>query len=361
MPPMVNSSSSRFWYHWKNREPEKSLEDGENDDSTPSASMASYIRTLTRLATRASRPSTAFMTRQAPAAMMARQYHAFHPTQIVSKGKKHAISDEDDEELEAELQELEREKREQEALERGETLKDVEDSSDEQSGKSQFQKLYDPILEQTSPSKKRHELPRYTALFHLSRAISTADQAKQLPPLVKQWRQKGLPITINVVDNLLHAICKARSPETALELLGDREKYGLTPSQSAMRRVIRSFVKEIAAGEQGSEEGLEQLDGAFGVLALIPYYNLAADDAFVYADLVRGSLSYGGEEGLRRASVTMDEYLLIDGEREKPLTSRKARALVAAAGNLSKAYEANEQTDKAKELEKHVEVWKKSM
>ncbi|KAG0255329.1 hypothetical protein BG011_005192 [Mortierella polycephala] len=321
--------------------------------------MASYIRTLTRLAFRASRPSTAFMTRQAPAAMMTRQYHAFRPTQIVSKGKKHAISDEDDEELEAELQELEKEKREQEALERGETQEGDKDSSDEQS--SEFQELYDSLLDRTSPSKKRHELPRHTTLFHLIQKISTAEQAQQLPPLVKQWRRKDLPITIFLSDKLIHAVCKAGSPETALELLGDREAYALTPGQSTMRRVVRSFVKDIAAGEKESEEALEKLDGAFRTLALIPYYNLAADDVSVYANLVRGSLLYGGEEGLRRASATMDEYLLIDGEREKPLTRKKAAEIVAAAELLSKEYEAKEQTDKAKELEKHVEVWRKSL
>ncbi|KAG0045238.1 hypothetical protein BGZ90_008504, partial [Linnemannia elongata] len=163
-----------------------------------------------------------------PAAMVARQYHAFRPTQIASKKKHAAIMDEDDEELEAELRELEREKREQEALEQ-------------------------------------------------------------------------------------------------------------------------------------SEEGLEKLDGAFKAMALIPYYNLAADDSSVYANLIRGSLIYGSEEGLRRASVTMDEYLLIDGERETPLTRRRAAEVVAAAEQLVKAYEAKGDADKASELNKHVDQWKKSI
>ncbi|KAF9330749.1 hypothetical protein BGZ91_012392 [Linnemannia elongata] len=116
-----------------------------------------------------------------------------------------------------------------------------------------------------------------------------------------------------------------------------------------MRRVVRSFVKEVAAAPESSEseEGLEKLD--------------AADDSSVYANLIRGSLIYGSEEGLRRASVTMDEYLLIDGERETPLTRRRAAEVVAAAEQLVKAYEAKGDADKASELNKHVDQWKKSI
>ncbi|KAG0201243.1 hypothetical protein BGX28_005892 [Mortierella sp. GBA30] len=291
--------------------------------------MATYIRTLARIATRASRPSNTFMARQAPAAMVARQYHAFRPTQIASKGKKHAVLDEDDEELEAELRELEREKQD--------------------------------LLDQTSSSRQRHELPRHSAIYHLTKVISNQEQAQQLPALVKQWRQKQLPISILVSAKIIHAVCKAHSPEIALELLGDRETFALSPGQSSMRRVVRSFVKEIQLAGQETEEALEKLDGAFKTMALIPYYNLAADDSSVYANLIRGSLLYGGEEGLRRASVTMDEYLLIDGEREKPLTRRRAAEMVAAAEKLNEAYEAKGEADKAKELKKHLAEWKKSL
>ncbi|KAF9943927.1 hypothetical protein BGZ70_005251 [Mortierella alpina] len=128
-----------------------------------------------------------------------------------------------------------------------------------------------------------------------------------------------------------------------------------------MRRVVRSFVQEIELAGQETEAALEKLDGAFKTMALIPYYSLAADDSSVYANLIRGSLLYGGEEGLRRASVTMDEYLLIDGEKESPLTRRRAAEVVAAAEKLSKAYEAKGDSDKAKELEKHIAEWKKSL
>ncbi|KAF9943928.1 hypothetical protein BGZ70_005252 [Mortierella alpina] len=127
--------------------------------------MAAHIRTLARMATRVARPSTTFVSRQAPAALVARQYHAFRPTQIASKGKKHAILDEDDEELEAELQELEREKREQEALERGESTTGGADSSEASSeSSSQFQELYDRLLDLTTPSRQHHELPRHSAI-----------------------------------------------------------------------------------------------------------------------------------------------------------------------------------------------------
>ncbi|KAF9174020.1 hypothetical protein BGX21_008612 [Mortierella sp. AD011] len=323
--------------------------------------MATYIRTLARMAVRASKPLPMCNARQAPAVLVARQYHAFRSTQIVFKGKKHAIVDEDDEELEAELQELEKEKREQEALERGESLDDSSESSSAGS-ESKFQELYDNIITHTSASSQHHELPHHPALFHLTQAVSTKEQAEQLPQAVKQWRLKKLPITIFVTNKLIHTVCKAGSPETAIELLGDRETYGLSPGQSTMRRVIRSFVKEIAASEgHESEEALGKLDGAFKAMALIPYYNLKADDAAVYANLVRGSLLYGGEEGLRRATVTMDEYLLIDGEREKPLTPRRAAEIVAASEQLTKAYEANGDTNKADNLKKHTEQWRKSL
>ncbi|KAF9348987.1 hypothetical protein BGX26_012653 [Mortierella sp. AD094] len=324
--------------------------------------MATYIRTLARMAVRASKPLPMLNARQAPAALVARQYHAFRSTQIAFKGKKHAVVDEDDEELEAELLELEREKREQEALERGESPDNSSESSSSAASESKFQELYDSLIAQTSASSQHHELPRHSALFHLTQAVSTKEQAEQLPQAVKQWRLKKMPITIPVSDKLIHAVCKAGSPETAIELLGDRETYGLSPGQSTMRRVIRSYVKEIAAAEgQESDEALEKLDGAFKTMALIPYYSLKADDAAVYANLVRGSLLYGGEEGLRRATVTMDEYLLIDGEREKPLTRRRAAEIVAASEQLTKAYEANGDADKANELKKHTEQWKKSL
>ncbi|KAI1297553.1 hypothetical protein EDD11_007098 [Mortierella claussenii] len=327
--------------------------------------MANYIRTLARMAARATRPSSLFSVRQVPAAMVVRQYHAFRPTQIVSKGKKHAIMDEDDEELEAELRELEREKREQEALERGAVLDDSADSSEstsDSSSSTQFQELYDTLLAKTTASTPPHELPRRTALYHLTKSVSTKEQAQSMPAVVRQWRLKELPISILMTSKLVHAVCKAGSPETAIELLGDREVYGLSPGQSTMRRVVRSFVKEVAAAGPETEEGLAKLDGAFKAMALIPYYNLAADDSSVYANLVRGSLIYGGEEGIRRAAVTMDEYLLINGEREEPLTRKRAAEVVAAAEQLNKAYaEKGTAADKIQELEQHITVWKKSL
>ncbi|KAG0271209.1 hypothetical protein BGZ95_000992 [Linnemannia exigua] len=301
--------------------------------------MAAYIRTLARIATRVSSPSTVTFARQAPAAMVARHYHAFRPTQIASKGKKHAIVDEDDEELEAELRELEREKREQEALERGETLDgSAADGAEDDINAIRFQELYDTLLEKTTPNSPLHELPRHTALYHLSKIISTPEQAQSIPQLVQQWRRRELPISVLLTDKLIKAVCKAGSPETALVLLGDREAYAMVPGQETMRRVV-----------------------PFKTMALIPYYNLAADDSSVYANLVRGSLIYGSEEGFRRASVTMDEYLLIDGEREKPLSRRRAAEVVAAAEELVKAYETKGDAVKAKELNTHVAEWKKSL
>ncbi|KAF9913542.1 hypothetical protein BX616_009899 [Lobosporangium transversale] len=324
--------------------------------------MATYIRSLARAAARISKPSSLLISRQVPAAMVARKYHAFRPSEIAYKGKKHAILDEDDEELEAELQELEREKREMEALERGESLDKSENAEISGSDSVHFEELYNKILDHTTITTPHHELPRHTSLFHLTRSVSSLEQAQSLPPLVKQWRQRKLPISIFVTNKLIHAICKAGSPETAIELLGDRETYGLNPGQATMRRVIRSFIKDVDVAGQGSDEGLEKLDGAFKVMALIPYYNLAADDASVYANLVRGSLMYGGEEGLRRASVTMDEYLLIDGERETPLTRKRAAELVAAAERLNEAYKAKgDAVEKIKELEKHITQWKKGL
>ncbi|KAG0343546.1 hypothetical protein BG004_005220 [Podila humilis] len=325
---------------------------------------ASYIRTLTRLAARVAKPSSLLMSRQAPISAVARQYHAFRPTQIVLKGRKHALKDEDDAELEAELLELEREKRELDALERGETVSSTSastSSEDLEASHSRFQELYSNLIDHTLASTPKHELPRHTALYHLTKAISTAEQALEIPAAVAQWRLKNLPITFLVSDKLVHAVCKTGSPETALELLGDREKYGLTPGQTTMRRVVRAFVRQISEKGQQSEGGLAKLDGAFRAMALIPYYNLAADDASVYAHLIRGSLLYGGEEGLRRASVTMDEFLLIDGERETPLTKKRAIEVVSAAEKLAAAYEAENQDEKAKSLKKPIAEWKKSL
>ncbi|KAF9378981.1 hypothetical protein CPC16_011013 [Podila verticillata] len=311
---------------------------------------AAYIRTLARMAVRA-KPSSIVMSRQVPVAAVARQYHSFRPTQIALKGRKHALKDEDDAELEAELLELEREKRELEALERGEAASSSSESSQE-ADNTRFQELYDTLITHTAPSTPQHELPRHSSLYHLAKAVSSVEQSQEIPPVVAQWRQRALPITMLVSDKLVHGVCKAGSPETALELLGDREKYALTPGQSTMRRV----------SEEGqTEEGLAKLDGAFKAMALIPYYSLAADDASVYANLVRGSLLYGGEEGLRRASITMDEFLLIDGEREAPLTKKRAAEVVAAAEKLAGAYEAEGQTEKAEALKKPIAEWKKSL
>ncbi|KAG0088704.1 hypothetical protein BGZ93_005166 [Podila epicladia] len=318
---------------------------------------AAYIRTLARMATR-TKLSSMLMSRQAPVAAIARQYHAFRPTQIALKGRKHALKDEDDAELEAELLELEREKRELEALERGEEGSSSSESQEE--SHSRFQELYDTIIAHTTPSTPKHELPRHSSLYHLAKAVSSVEQSQEIPTAVAQWRQSGLPITILVSDKLVRSVCKAGSPETALELLGDREKYALTPGQSTMRRVVRAFVRQVSE-EEGTEEGLAKLDGAFKAMALIPYYNLAADDTSVYANLIRGSLLYGGEEGLRRASVTMDEFLLIDGEREAPLSKKRAAEVVTAAERLTAAYEAEGQTDKAEALKKPIAEWKKSL
>lgn len=287
----------------------------------------------------------------------------------VLKGKKHAIMDEEDEELEAELAALELEKRELEALEKGVAL-DSGDSSDSDASalsSSQFQEQYDTILEHTQVSTPIHQLPRHTALYHLLSNVTTAEQASSLPALVKQWRQRDLPLTHLLTDKLIKSVShtrKAQSPEVAIELLGDREVYGLSPGQGTMRRVVRSFaqgVKDaIASGEE--EKALEKLDGAFKIMALMPYYNLPADDASVYANLIQGSLSLKNEEGQRRAEVTMDEFLLIESEREEKLTKKRAAEVVAAAEALNKVYETVEgKQDKVDELKKHIVQWKKSL
>lgn len=243
-------------------------------------------------------------------------------------------------------------------MERGEAASSSESS--QEADNTQFQELYDTFIAHTTPSTPQHELPRHSSLYHLAKAVSSVEQSQEIPTAVAQWRQRALPITMLVSDKLVHGVCKAGSPETALELLGDREKYALTPGQSTMRRVVRAFVRQVSEEGQ-TEEGLAKLDGAFKAMALIPYYNLAADDASVYANLVRGSLLYGGEEGLRRASITMDEFLLIDGEREAPLTKKRAAEVVAAAEKLAGAYEAEGQTEKAEALKKPIAEWKKSL
>ncbi|GJJ76104.1 hypothetical protein EMPS_08463 [Entomortierella parvispora] len=332
--------------------------------------MAAFVRSMARIATRASAsaPRVVVRTRQAPAVMIARQYHAFRPTDSVLKSKKHAIMDDDDEELEAELAALEQEKRELEALEKGETLQDNSNSEDSSSSaaSSQFQEKYDAILEKTQISTPVHQLPRHTALYHLLKTVTTADQAAALPELVQQWRQRKLPITPLISDKLIQAVChttKAQSPEIAIQLLGDREVYGLSPGQGTVRRVVRSFVRgvEDAVGAGNQELALEKLDGAFKTMALMPYYNLPADDFAVYSNLIRGSLALGSEEGQRRAEVTMDELLLINGEKEEPLTRKRAAEVVAAAEALHKVYEANGKQDKAEELNKAMAQWRKNL
>ncbi|KAK3827950.1 MAG: hypothetical protein J3Q66DRAFT_6596 [Benniella sp.] len=302
----------------------------------------------------------------APAPMIARQLHIFRPTLMASKVKRNAVVDEDDEEFEAELRELEIEKREQEALERGEALKDGEKSSEspsteESESASQFQELYSTILGKTTLEKQQHELPAHTALFHLIETVTTKEQAQLIPEVLRQWRQKNLPITIPVSHKLIHSVCKAGTPETALEMLGDREKYGLSPGLSTMRQVVRTFVRGVAEAGEGTDEALEKLDRAFLTMALIPYYNLAAGDVLVYAYLARGSLAYGGDEGFRRAMVTMDEYLLIDRERDQPLNRKAAAAMVVVAEQLSSAYKTKGEAERAQELEKHMVSWKNSL
>ncbi|KAF9583568.1 hypothetical protein BGW38_009163 [Lunasporangiospora selenospora] len=298
------------------------------------------------------------MVTTASPALIARQYHALRPTQIVSK-KKRAVLDEDDEELEAELLALEREKREQETLERGETANKSEDgASDDEASLAQFQELYDTIYNKTQPATPKHELPRHSSLSKLISLISNAEQAEQIPALVTQWRNRQLPTEALESHRLIRALCKVGHPDIALTLLGDREKYNMHPNQASMRKIVRSFVNKVVPE---SEEGLKELDGAFLTMAVAPYYNLQADDAYVYASLVKGSLAYGGEEGLRRATATMDEYLLIDGERDQPLTKKVASELVSAAESLSEAYQANDKAAKAKELDASTAVWKKAL
>lgn len=275
--------------------------------------------------------------------------------------------DDEDEELEAELAALELEKRELEALEKGEALQDNnnEDASSSATS-SQFQEKYDLLLETTQISTPVHQLPRHTALYHLLKTVTTADQAAALPALVQQWRQRGLPLTPLISDKLIKAVCHttlAQSPEIAIQLLGDREVYGLTPGQATVRRVVRSFIQGVqdAVGAGNQELALEKLDGAFKTMALMPYYNLPADDVSVYSNLIRGSLALGSEEGQRRAEVTMDELLLIDGEKEEPLTRKRAAEVVAAAEALHKVYEANGNQDKAQALNKALDQWRKSL
>ncbi|KAF9951945.1 hypothetical protein BGZ65_005637 [Modicella reniformis] len=96
-------------------------------------------------------------------------------------------------------------------------------------------------------------------------------------------------------------------------------------------------------------------------MALIPYYNLTASDVSVYTQLTRGSLAYGGEEGFRRASVTMNEYLLIDGERDKRLSRKTAIELTYVAEQLRDVYKTRGNGEKAQELERYIASWKSSL
>ncbi|KAG0240347.1 hypothetical protein BGW41_007060 [Actinomortierella wolfii] len=281
--------------------------------------------------------------------------------------KKRMIIDEDDEELAAELAELEREKQEAEGLATAskQTTESTIDSTDNQEA---YQELRDTILEKTHVSAAQHELPRHTALHHLIRMIQTPEQAQELPTVVAQWRSKQLPLTVPLSNRIVKTLVVQGQPELALEMLGDRERYGLHPGQEALRKVCKAFAKGVTPGAGAAEgeesnESLERLDNAFKLLALIPHYeSLKSGDAGLYAPLIRGSLVYGGEEGFRRAHVTFEEFSLLDAERsqDEELPSSIATQLVGAAKELQKAYEARpEYTENAKKAEELVKAWSK--
>ncbi|KAF9977727.1 hypothetical protein BGZ73_005090 [Actinomortierella ambigua] len=325
-----------------------------------------HLRGLARLATR-NVPRITMVPRQNVAmTSMIRQYHAFRPSSTAWK-KKRMVIDEDDEELAAELAELEREKQEAEGLATSQS--GASDSTiDSADNEEAYQELRDSILEKTRENAPEHKSPRHTALYHLLRMIRTPEQAQELPTIVAQWRSKQLPLTV-LLSNRIIKVCVAQGqPEVALEMMGNREKYGLQLGQSAIRNVCKAFAKGVTPGagaeESGeSNESLEKLDNAFKLLALAPHYeSLTSGDAGLYAPLIRGSLVYGGEEGFRRAHVTFEEFSLLDTERaqDEKLPSSIASQLVGAAKELQKAYESRpDYADNAKKTGELINAWSK--
>ncbi|KAF9158570.1 hypothetical protein DFQ26_007461 [Actinomortierella ambigua] len=325
-----------------------------------------HLRGLARLATR-NVPRITMVPRQNVAvASMIRQYHAFRPSSTAWK-KKRMVIDEDDEELAAELAELEREKQEAQGLATSQSSAS-ESTIDGANSEEAYQKLRDTILQKTRQDAAVHEYPRHTALHHLVRMVQTPEQAQELPTVVAQWRSKQLPLSVLLSNRIIKTCVAQGHPEISLEMLGNREKYGLQPGQSAFRKVCTAFAKSVTPGagaeESGeSNESLEKLDSAFKLLALIPHYDsLMAGDAGLYAPLIRGSLVYGGEEGFRRAHVTFEEYSLVDAERaqDEELPSSIASQLVGAAKELQKAYESRpDYSNNAKKAGELINAWSK--
>ncbi|KAI7860450.1 hypothetical protein BDC45DRAFT_494455 [Circinella umbellata] len=165
-------------------------------------------------------------------------------------------------------------------------------------------------------------MPKHSRLNNLVHHIDAGDQAEKLPALVEQWRNKRLPITAFTSSKLIEACCKTGRGDIAYTLLGERQRYGLLPTQEDFEKTIATL----------STQG--EMDKAFVTLAMVPLYNESKTTGKMYASLVDGCLNVKSEE-----------------EDGKSLENA-----ISAAEDLSNINEIQNKTDAKDSLEKLISV-----
>ncbi|KAI9270390.1 hypothetical protein BDA99DRAFT_602712 [Phascolomyces articulosus] len=258
-------------------------------------------------------------------------FHALRPTSVLLKAKKGKgtveLLDEDD----PELLEAEHQKEAEEAL-----LKSQQKQNKTSSENVTFNSLYEALVAETKDPKDLHQMPKQSRLNNLVHHIDAADQAEKLPTLVEQWRNKRLPVTPFTSSKLIEACCKTGRGDVAYTLLGERQRYGLLPTQDDFEKTIAALSKQ---GE---------MDKAFITLAMVPLYDRSQPTGKMYALLVDGCLAAEADDGkpLEDAVSAAEDLVSLNEIQNKADAKASLDKLVSVLTEKGES----EKADKVKQL-----------
>ncbi|KAJ2001296.1 hypothetical protein GGI04_003796 [Coemansia thaxteri] len=165
--------------------------------------------------------------------------------------------------------------------------------------------------------------PKKSSLHWVLQHAASGGEVEAAAALTREWRARMQPITHATTQLWAAACVRAGRPDVFVRLLMDRWAFRQLPVAHGMARVMR------ALGASG------QLDDAFRLFALHPYYGLA-QDATAYGALVEACCldTSDADAAWRRALVVAEEALA----RDPPLITVAAlRALEAKADDAEMA------------------------
>ncbi|KAJ3009056.1 hypothetical protein HKX48_008192 [Thoreauomyces humboldtii] len=166
-------------------------------------------------------------------------------------------------------------------------------------------------------------IARPESLRLLSYTVTSPADADLFRQALKRWRMAKMQQ--DTTDNLLFldTLVRVRAWEPLLEMLCDRPAYRVLPARDHVEALVEGLRVDV------KPEDLETLDKVFKGFAVSLYFDIVPGEN-LYASVVLACLECGGEEGSRRALVTVKEMRSIGVEVRSDVIAALEKAGVQA-------------------------------